>query len=76
MRHRYLVDTPEQQAAVAKIQYCEASFSKMVGCPCGKMVKVENAYRCLYCRVYFCATCAEKHFGKSRRRYKAEMRRA
>lgn len=72
---RYLVDTPEQQKAVAKIQYREASFGETVMCPCGKTIKVKDAYRCLYCRVYFCGTCAERHFGMSRRRYKAQMMR-
>ncbi len=35
-----------------------------VTCPCGKKVGIILAYRCLYCGVYFCTSCAVRHFGK------------
>lgn len=34
--------------------------------PCWKL------YKCLYCGFYFCETCSEQHFGKSRAQYEAE----
>lgn len=39
--------------------------SKAVDCHCGSTVAIHNAYRCLYCGLWFCAPCAEEHFGMS-----------
>ena len=32
----------------------------------GLKLPIWLAYRCLYCGFYFCQSCAESHFGKSR----------
>lgn len=40
---------------------------------CGKRVSLSYAYKCLYCGYWFCATCAEVHFGKTREQFKAEQ---
>lgn len=41
---------------------------------CGKKVSIDRAYKCLYCGYWFCADCAEKHFGKTRDEYREEMK--
>ena len=43
-----------------------------VTCACGKRLKLYFTFRCLYCGVYYCQGCAEKHFGKTREDYKQE----
>lgn len=40
---------------------------------CGKRVAIEFAYKCLYCSFWFCASCAEIHFGKTREQHNKEM---
>lgn len=34
-------------------------------CCCGQLRHHTLAYRCLYCGLWFCINCAEKHFGKT-----------
>lgn len=34
-----------------------------VTCPCGARRNVRSAFRCFYCGVWFCSSCAEEHFG-------------
>lgn len=41
-----------------------------VRCPCLKLVRVKHAYRCLYCNIFFCKECAEKHFGQTVEEYR------
>lgn len=36
---------------------------------CGKQVSIMYAYKCLYCNFWFCGSCAEIHFGKTREQY-------
>ena len=43
-----------------------------VTCPCGRVRALVKMYRCLYCKVYFCDSCAEQHFGKTVEEYKRE----
>lgn len=43
---------------------------------CGKWVRIDHAYKCLYCSFWFCATCAEKHFGKTREQHREEIKAA
>jgi len=37
-------------------------FVKM-RCGCGKLMRLINMFRCLYCGLYYCRECAEQHFG-------------
>lgn len=37
-----------------------------IRCGCNKLVRWIYMYRCLYCGVWYCADCAEVHFGKKR----------
>lgn len=41
-------------------------------CPCGWKRSIILMYKCLYCKVYFCTLCAEKHFGKTVEEYRNE----
>jgi hypothetical protein len=38
-------------------------------CGCLKKLELTNAYKCLYCKEWFCEECAEKHFGKTIEEY-------
>lgn len=41
-----------------------------VRCPCLAFVRWTYAYRCLYCGIFYCRECAEKHFGQTVKEYK------
>lgn len=45
-----------------------------VRCGCLRMLKMHEAYQCLYCGESYCATCAEIHFGKTRAEYQEEKK--
>lgn len=40
---------------------------------CGKRISMMNAFKCLYCSFWFCAKCAEIHFGKTRDQHRDEI---
>ena len=51
-------------------QIKNARAGKDVECPpCGRKLPLWALYRCVYCGTWFCQSCAEKHFGKSRGEY-------
>lgn len=35
-------------------------------CPCGELKHWVFLFRCLYCGIWYCQPCAEKHFGMTR----------
>ncbi len=41
-------------------------------CSCGTVFWMSNMYKCLYCKEYFCAKCAEAHFGKTVEQWRKE----
>lgn len=41
---------------------------------CGYRVPMSKAFKCLYCGFWFCADCAEVHFGKTRAEHAEEMK--
>lgn len=47
------------------VQYCEARDEQTITCGCGLKRALILAYRCLYCGEWYCANCAEKHFGQT-----------
>lgn len=60
-----------------RAQFFEAMGpSPQVTCSCGLCMPVRFAYRCLYCGEFYCQSCAEIHFGKTREQYTAEHRTA
>lgn len=38
-------------------------------CACRKKLLLVDAYKCLYCKEWFCEKCAEAHFGKTVEQY-------
>ncbi len=38
--------------------------AKVTCAGCGRDVLLRTAYRCFYCRLYFCWTCSKWHFTK------------
>jgi hypothetical protein len=52
---------------VFRTQWREAKGDgQEITCPCGTRAPVRFLFRCLYCGVWFCQSCAEVHFGKKR----------
>ena len=43
-----------------------------VTCTCGDRQALADMHKCLYCHVYYCTTCAERHFGKTIEEWRAE----
>lgn len=41
----------------------------VIKCGCGKKQPMRFMYRCYYCGVFFCFTCAADHFGQTRQEY-------
>jgi hypothetical protein len=37
-----------------------------VTCTCGKNISLRYAYKCLYCGIFFCKSCAKNHFGDNK----------
>jgi hypothetical protein len=52
-----------QKKQLLREQYAEASNDGSIHCVCGRIRALTMAFRCLYCGVYFCRSCAEIHFG-------------
>ena len=46
-------------------QYSSITRGEPVICPCGRRVDTaRRGYRCFFCGVVFCQSCAKKHFTK------------
>jgi hypothetical protein len=52
--------------------YHEGEWLQQVTCSCGFKMPLRFAYKCLYCNEFYCGTCAEMHFGKTRKQYDLE----
>ena len=48
------------------------SSSMKIRCPCLALRLWKEMYRCLYCGVWLCKSCAEEHFGKTIEAYTSE----
>ena len=57
-------DSPEM-VEILKSQWTDAVEKRVVICPCGQRRALEKAFRCLYCGIWFCFNCGEKHFGET-----------
>lgn len=61
------------KAAFVAAQWKQANGPQPdVTCGCGLKLPLRFAYRCLYCGEFYCQSCAEAHFGKTREQYNAE----
>lgn len=59
-------ETPAQKASFVYEQLKQARDTGEVECYCGRRFEWISLFRCLYCREFYCAKCAEEHFGKTR----------
>lgn len=59
-------ETVEQDAAGVTVRLAT------ITCGCGWVRGITEMYQCLYCREWFCQFCAENHFGKTVKQYKAD----
>ena len=55
--------------AVVSRQKTELCISGAVTCECSRKIKHIETYRCLYCQLWFCDSCAEGHFGMTIKEY-------
>jgi ferredoxin-thioredoxin reductase catalytic subunit len=62
----YLNIASEKVQRILRRQWREAVEDREIVCPCGQRRALELAFRCLYCGIYFCTNCAERHFGETR----------
>ena len=70
-----LVDRPARtddeyrlKRVLTRRQIESVRLGEYVPCPCGRKIDLSAAYKCLFCGVWFCRTCAERHFGPQRGR--------
>lgn len=56
-------DNPDKQQLL-RDQHNQSQEGIIV-CPCGWRRALTMAFRCLYCGIWFCLPCAEKHFNMS-----------
>ena len=67
------LDDTAKKAAFVAAQWKQAKGPQPdVVCGCGLKLPLRFAYRCLYCGEFYCQSCAEQHFGKTREQYNAE----
>lgn len=63
-------ETAEEKAEFVMNQLREIKNSRpKVTCNCGTLIYWFNAFRCLYCGEFYCQSCAEEHFGKTRKEW-------
>lgn len=67
-------DTVLEQLRDTVVQEREGVTIRMalISCPCSRRLALVKAYKCLYCGVWFCHSCAEEHFGKTVAEYREE----
>ena len=73
------LDAKSKQDFVAKqfreAMYQEGKTVQEVTCGCGLTMPLRFAYKCLYCGEFYCQSCAEQHFGKTREQYSSDKTR-
>lgn len=50
-----------------------AANGEKVPCSCGISAYAYLLFRCVYCGEFYCQSCAEKHFNKTREEYLKEL---
>lgn len=72
-----ILDRPPQTEAEA-LALLQVSVDQLRGvgtcehelaCPCGNQVRLLDAFRCFHCGVFYCKTCALRHFGPAPKRF-------
>jgi len=54
---------------ILKRQAAEMQKGGSTFCGCGTQLNIMNSFRCLYCGLFLCVSCAETHFGITRETY-------
>ena len=62
---------PEKRERIG-LQWTQAVEERVITCICGRELVIQCMFRCLYCGEWFCARCAEIHFGKTVKEYWSE----
>ena len=62
---QYLIGACAEKKVVLIAQDKQAREDQSITCGCGWKRWIAYAYRCLYCGEWYCAPCAETHFGQS-----------
>jgi hypothetical protein len=70
----YLLHATAEQKPVLQEQWKQATTTNAVTCPCGQARALCKAFKCLYCGIWFCAVCAEVHFGKTVQQWVTDKR--
>jgi hypothetical protein len=55
----------QMQEIVSQLENAVTVADAVIKCPCNWHYRITNMYHCLYCKVYFCTSCAENHFGQT-----------
>ena len=66
------IDIAEKQLEETVTQEAEGIGCRLavITCAgCNTKRALINMYKCLYCKIWFCHQCAEKHFGKTVKEY-------
>lgn len=71
---QYLMGACAEKKAVLIAQDKQAREDQSITCGCGWKRWIAYAYRCLYCGEWYCAPCAEIHFGQSIEEWTIEKR--
>ena len=67
----WLKQISQVDSQLRQIRKAEKPLSEaLIHCACGHYTKFIYLYRCLYCSVWFCKTCAEEHFGQTVEEYR------
>lgn len=61
----YAENADPETIDLLRSQWNGAVEQRVIICPCGLRRALEKAYRCLYCGIWFCFSCGEKHFGET-----------
>jgi hypothetical protein len=71
---QYLIGACAEKKAMLIAQDKQAREDQSITCGCGWHRWIGYAYRCLYCGEWYCAPCAETHFGQSIEEWTIEKR--
>jgi len=62
-----IISNPDYIQGVLRVQLPQAKSASgfKIDCQCKKVVSINQMFKCLYCGIYFCQSCASEHFKKN-----------
>ena len=72
--HYHDAVTEDEHAQFVDIQQESAKEEGLITCVCDSEISLYEAYRCLYCGIWWCEPCAEEHFGQTISEYHSNKR--